>query len=119
MPKHPEKPTPEHRPGDQGRSTIPFSDFDRPPERIGPYRIHEVLGRGGMGIVYRAEQDAPIRREVAVKLVRRTLLSDYEIEVGGGLGALAGEIWRIGLMGENARRENVARLLDALKKELH
>jgi alanine-glyoxylate transaminase/serine-glyoxylate transaminase/serine-pyruvate transaminase len=50
--------------------------------------------------------------------VRRTLLSDYEIEVGGGLGALAGEIWRIGLMGENARPESVDRLLEALRKEL-
>ncbi len=50
--------------------------------------------------------------------VRRKLLDDHEIEVGGGLGALAGEIWRIGLMGENARRENVARLLEALSKEL-
>ncbi len=51
--------------------------------------------------------------------LRRTLLSDYQIEVGGGLGALAGEIWRIGLMGENARRESVERLLEALRKELH
>ena len=49
---------------------------------------------------------------------RRRLLSEHQIEVGGGLGALAGDIWRIGLMGENARRENVSRLLDALKKEL-
>ena len=38
--------------------------------------------------------------------------------MGGGLGALKGKIWRIGLMGENARRENVARLLDALSKVL-
>jgi alanine-glyoxylate transaminase/serine-glyoxylate transaminase/serine-pyruvate transaminase len=58
-------------------------------------------------------------KEAGEAAVRRTLLSDYQIEVGGGLGALAGEIWRIGLMGENARRENVARLLEALKKELH
>ena len=50
--------------------------------------------------------------------VRRTLLGEHQIEVGAGLGALAGKIWRIGLMGENARRENVARLLDALSKVL-
>jgi len=50
--------------------------------------------------------------------IRRTLLDDHQIEVGGGLGALAGDIWRIGLMGENARRENVDRLLEALSEIL-
>lgn len=50
--------------------------------------------------------------------VRRALLDRYGIEVGGGLGALAGRIWRIGLMGENARVINVEALLFALRKEL-
>ena len=36
--------------------------------------------------------------------------------VGGGLGAFAGKVWRIGLMGESSRAENVERLLAALKK---
>jgi len=40
------------------------------PKRIGPYKILERLGEGGMGIVYRAEQMEPIRREVAIKVIR-------------------------------------------------
>jgi hypothetical protein len=40
------------------------------PERIGPYRVIERIGEGGMGIVYLAEQETPIRRRVAVKVVK-------------------------------------------------
>ena len=50
--------------------------------------------------------------------LRRRLLDGYGIEVGGGLGALAGKIWRVGLMGENARHTNVEALLSALRREL-
>jgi len=50
--------------------------------------------------------------------LRAQLLSHHGIEVGAGLGALAGRIWRIGLMGENARTECVERLLSALRAEL-
>jgi len=46
--------------------------------------------------------------------VRRDLLETHGIEVGAGLGKLAGRIWRIGLMGENARPDVVERLLSAL-----
>jgi alanine-glyoxylate transaminase/serine-glyoxylate transaminase/serine-pyruvate transaminase len=47
--------------------------------------------------------------------VRSRLLGEYGIEVGAGLGKLAGRIWRIGLMGENARLGVVERLLEALR----
>ena len=46
------------------------------------------------------------------------LLNKHGIEVGGGLGALAGKVWRIGLMGYNSREENVDRLLSLLEEEL-
>jgi alanine-glyoxylate transaminase/serine-glyoxylate transaminase/serine-pyruvate transaminase len=49
--------------------------------------------------------------------MRRKLLSRYGIEVGGGLGKLAGQIWRVGLMGENARTIHVEALLFALRRE--
>jgi len=50
--------------------------------------------------------------------LRRHLLDRHDIEVGGGLGKLAGSVWRIGLMGENARTDVVDRLLAALDAEL-
>ena len=49
--------------------------------------------------------------------LRRRLLDGHDIEVGGGLGELAGRVWRIGLMGENARIDSVDRLLEALASE--
>ena len=60
--------------------------------------------------------DALIRSGEAA--LRHRLLERYGIEIGAGLGALAGRIWRIGLMGENARLTHVEALLDALRREL-
>ncbi len=46
--------------------------------------------------------------------VRARLLDDYNLEIGAGLGALAGKAWRIGLMGESASQSNVLLCLEAL-----
>jgi len=46
------------------------------------------------------------------------LRENYSIEIAGGLGALAGKVWRIGLMGYNARRENAALVCAALRDAL-
>ncbi|MGI2209941.1 pyridoxal-phosphate-dependent aminotransferase family protein [Shewanella baltica] len=51
--------------------------------------------------------------------VRTRLLKDYNLEIGAGLGALAGKAWRIGLMGFGARRENVSLCLKALEEVLN
>ena len=45
------------------------------PAPIGPYDIIQLLGEGGMGVVYEAEETVPVRRRVALKLVR-TMLDD-------------------------------------------
>ncbi len=50
--------------------------------------------------------------------MRRSLLFDYGIEIGAGVGPQAGEVWRIGCMGHTARRRNVALLLAALAEVL-
>ncbi len=50
--------------------------------------------------------------------VRKQLLTDYNIEVGGGLGDLKGKVWRVGLMGFGSTPNNVILLLGALKKIL-
>ncbi len=50
--------------------------------------------------------------------IRNSLLNKYNIEIGAGLGSLAGKIWRVGLMGYSSNAENVNRCLSALKAEL-
>ena len=50
--------------------------------------------------------------------VRRGLLQEHNIEVGGGIGALQGQVWRIGLMGYSSTAHNVLALLYALETEL-
>jgi alanine-glyoxylate transaminase/serine-glyoxylate transaminase/serine-pyruvate transaminase len=47
--------------------------------------------------------------------VRKRLLADYNLEIGAGLGPLKGKIWRVGLMGETSRQENIDTFLSALK----
>ena len=75
-------------------------------------RLHTVIEGWTTG---RLPEQVSRRGEAAL---RRRLLDGYGIEVGGGLGKLAGQIWRIGLMGENARLTNVEALLSSLRREL-
>jgi alanine-glyoxylate transaminase/serine-glyoxylate transaminase/serine-pyruvate transaminase len=83
-------------------------------------------GLAGMGLdplVPEAERLVPL---TAVRVpagidearARRFLLERYSLEIGGGLGALKGRIWRIGLMGAGARRANVELVLSALRAAL-
>jgi len=53
---------------------------------------------------------------VDAKKVQVHLLNHYNIEIAGGLGKLAGQVWRLGIMGHNCRRENVLFLLSALRE---
>jgi len=50
--------------------------------------------------------------------VRKTLLEEYNLEIGGGLGPLKGKIWRVGLMGYNSNERNVLFFLTVLEQAL-
>jgi len=69
---------------------------------------------------YRLDQITPmwIPDGIDDMAVRRTLLREHSIEIGGGLGEFAGKVWRIGLMGESSKAENVLALLAALESIL-
>ncbi|MEZ5963185.1 MAG: serine/threonine-protein kinase [Planctomycetota bacterium] len=75
----------------------------RPPTRLGPYRLVRRIGRGGSGHVFLAEQDEPLRRRVAVKLVPQAAL-DPDL-------AARFDVERRAL--ERLAHRNVVRLLDA------
>ena len=58
---------------------------DDDPRQIGPYRILKELGHGGMGVIYEASQEKPVRRRVALKLIKwgmdtRTVIGRFESE---------------------------------------
>lgn len=85
---------------------------------------HQALkaGLARMGISYATVEGHQLPQLNAVKVpagvddqkVRKQLLSEFGIEIGGGLGDFKGKVWRIGLMGHNSRPSNVILFLAAL-----
>jgi serine/threonine protein kinase len=51
-------------------TTAPLPGTEKPGDRIGPYKLLEKLGEGGCGVVYMAEQEEPVRRKVALKVIK-------------------------------------------------
>ena len=88
-------------------------------------RNHRILTKGlddfGFKLVVDEEYRLPMLNAVTIPdelddhQARLRLLEEFNIEVGGGLGDFAGKVWRIGLMGESATRQNVDTLLRALR----
>jgi len=87
-------------------------------------RHHTALKAGleGMGLKFLVKPEYQLPQMNAVlcpegvdeALVRRTLLTEFNLEIGAGLGPLAGKIWRFGLMGYSCRPDNVMLCLSAL-----
>ena len=70
-------------PGGTSRLSVPLSE--KPGDRIGPYKLLQQIGEGGCGVVYMAEQEAPIRRRVALKVIKlgmdtKTVIARFEAE---------------------------------------
>lgn len=97
--------------------------------RIVRHRRHaEALWAGveAMGLQLHAQEGHRLPSLTTVRVpegidemtLRRGLLQEHNIEVGGGIGVLQGQVWRIGLMGYNATVQNVLGLLYALETEL-
>ena len=89
---------------------------------------HQALkaGLAAVGIEYTAQKGHQLPMLNAVRIppgvddvaTRRQLLERFGIEIGGGLGAFKGKVWRIGLMGHGSRQTNVLLLLSALEQLL-
>lgn len=83
-------------------------------------------GLEAMGINFVVEESARLPQLNLVTVpegvdeaaVRNQLLNDYDLEIGSGLGALAGKVWRIGLMGHASKQKNVLLCLNALDNVL-
>lgn len=60
-----------------------------------------------------------VTEEIDETKVRKALLDDYNIEIGAGLGELAGKVWRIGLMGYSSTEENINTCVNALGNLLY
>ncbi len=83
-------------------------------------------GLEAMGLGFLVNEDARLPQLNAVTVpkgveeadVRRRLLNEYNLEIGAGLGELAGKVWRIGLMGHTCRAENIILCLGALEAVL-
>jgi alanine-glyoxylate transaminase / serine-glyoxylate transaminase / serine-pyruvate transaminase len=80
-------------------------------------------GLGGMGLSLAAQEGFRLPQLTTVAVpsgidearVRAQLLEKFNVEIGAGLGPLKGKVWRIGLMGESCKRENVMLILSALE----
>ena len=91
-------------------------------------KMHNALRVGieamGLSLIVEESYRLPQLNTVSIPegvdeaVVRSTLLSRYNLEIGAGLGGLAGKVWRVGLMGQSATGESVTLFLSAMEDVL-
>ncbi len=93
----------ETSPGWTSKKSASPPSTEGPANRIGPYKLLQEIGEGGMGIVYMAEQEKPVRRRVALKIIKPGMDSEQVI------ARFEAERQALALMDH----QNIARVLDA------
>lgn len=108
------------------REALRLIDEEGIEARYERHRLHSGALAGGLealglGLGAQAGHRAPMLTLTRIPdgvddgAIRKRLLNDFGLEIGGGLGVFAGKMWRIGLMGESCRRSSVLTCLDALE----
>jgi alanine-glyoxylate transaminase/serine-glyoxylate transaminase/serine-pyruvate transaminase len=88
------------------------------------HHLYSKLEAGGLEMIVDSKYRLPPLTLVRIPdgvddaSVRRSLLDNRNIELGGGLGKFAGKAWRVGLMGQNATIERADLIASSLLKEL-
>src|SRR6266699_3460494 len=89
--------------GRPARAAQAFQAGEKPGDRIGHYKLLQQIGEGGCGVVYMAEQEAPVRRRVALKIIKPGM------DTKNGIGRFEAERQALALMDH----PNIAKVFDA------
>jgi hypothetical protein len=84
-------PAPGNEFGPAGTKVVSFPLSEQPGDRIGRYKLLQEIGAGGFGVVYMAEQEEPVRRRVALKIIKlgmdtKEVIGRFEALLRHGIG---------------------------------
>ena len=91
-----------------------------PGSRIGPYTILRRIGEGGFGVVFEAEQEEPVKRRVALKVIKLGMAAgdpdpvDPRLLMDRSLTLVGGDLWNV-LTSAEARQQRADRLFAAVR----
>jgi serine/threonine protein kinase len=102
-PRAVDPPAPGNEFGPAGTKVVSFPLSEQPGDRIGRYKLLQEIGAGGFGVVYMAEQEEPVRRRVALKIIK------LGMDTKEVIGRFEAERQALALMDH----PNIAKVLDA------